>query len=269
MYLLVAIKCRLLNDRPSLFLVTVQSPTATICTASLTFSNSTFCPHILFMCCLWIWEQTAIISLYNINWLVFITETECVYCVVRTGSLCIVQVELKSWMAEAVSRRRLTAEAQVRSQASTHEICGGHSGTGTHFSPSTSCFPLSVSFHQRSILIVIYMILSREGRTGEVWESSYSNGFPEIGECWTETYSRPDVYRVGWTERFPIQEAKGGHIYLPHCCAEIPVFWGAARLMKTWSAPASRTDSYSVSVSSYHSVVQSPQQRATPICLCV
>ena len=22
----------------------------------------------------WIWEQTAIISLYNINWLVFITE---------------------------------------------------------------------------------------------------------------------------------------------------------------------------------------------------
>jgi len=25
----------------------------------------------------WIWEQTAIISLYNINWLVFITETEC------------------------------------------------------------------------------------------------------------------------------------------------------------------------------------------------
>jgi hypothetical protein len=31
----------------------------------------------------WIWEQTAIISLYNINWLVFITDTECVYCAVR------------------------------------------------------------------------------------------------------------------------------------------------------------------------------------------
>jgi hypothetical protein len=25
----------------------------------------------------WIWEQTAIISLYSINWLFFITETEC------------------------------------------------------------------------------------------------------------------------------------------------------------------------------------------------
>ena len=37
----------------------------------------------------WIWEQRSIISLYSINWLVFITETECVYCVVRTGSLYI------------------------------------------------------------------------------------------------------------------------------------------------------------------------------------
>jgi hypothetical protein len=36
---------------------------------------------------LWIWEQAAIISLYSINWLVFITETQCVYCAVRTGYL--------------------------------------------------------------------------------------------------------------------------------------------------------------------------------------
>jgi hypothetical protein len=47
--------------------------------------NSTFCPHSVFMCFVWISEQTAIISLCNINWLVFITETECVYCAVRTG----------------------------------------------------------------------------------------------------------------------------------------------------------------------------------------
>jgi hypothetical protein len=37
--------------------------------------------------CVWIWEQTAIISLDSINWLVCITETESVYCAVRTGSL--------------------------------------------------------------------------------------------------------------------------------------------------------------------------------------
>jgi len=44
----------------------------------------------VFMCFVWISEQTAIISIYNINWLVFITETECVYCAVRTGCLYII-----------------------------------------------------------------------------------------------------------------------------------------------------------------------------------
>ena len=62
-------------------------PVVTIYTASLTFSISAFCPHTVFMCFVWISEQTAIISLYNINWLVCITETECVYCAVRTGYL--------------------------------------------------------------------------------------------------------------------------------------------------------------------------------------
>jgi hypothetical protein len=61
--------------------------TGSLYTASSTFSNSTFCPHNVFMCFVWIWEQTAIISLYSINWLAFITDTECVYCAVRTGSL--------------------------------------------------------------------------------------------------------------------------------------------------------------------------------------
>jgi len=61
----------------------------TICTASLTFNNSTFCPHSVFMCFVWISEQTAIMSLYSINWLVFITEDTSVYCAVRTGSLYI------------------------------------------------------------------------------------------------------------------------------------------------------------------------------------
>ena len=43
------------------------SPVVTICTTSLTFNNSTFCPLNVFMCFVWISEQTAIISLYNIN----------------------------------------------------------------------------------------------------------------------------------------------------------------------------------------------------------
>jgi hypothetical protein len=52
------------------------------------------------MCFVWIWEQTAIISLYSINWLVCITETECVHCTVRTGSLYIIQVMCFVWIWE-------------------------------------------------------------------------------------------------------------------------------------------------------------------------
>jgi hypothetical protein len=57
----------------------------------LTFTNSTYCPHSVFMCFVRISEQTAIISLYNINWLVFITETECVYCAIHAEYISIIQ----------------------------------------------------------------------------------------------------------------------------------------------------------------------------------
>jgi len=66
---------------------TFYSPVVTICTSSLTLTNSTFCPLTVFTCFVWISEQTAIISLYSINWLVFISERDCVYCAVRTGRL--------------------------------------------------------------------------------------------------------------------------------------------------------------------------------------
>ena len=43
--------------------------------------------HTVFMCFVFIWEQTATCATYRINWLVFITETKSVYSAVRTGSL--------------------------------------------------------------------------------------------------------------------------------------------------------------------------------------
>jgi len=72
----------------------------TVCTTSFSIQNSTFCPHTVFMCFVWISEQRAIISLYSINWLVFITETECVYCAVRTGYLNIIWVLCSIWISE-------------------------------------------------------------------------------------------------------------------------------------------------------------------------
>jgi len=66
------------------------------------------------MCFVWISEQTAIISLYNINWLVFITETECVYCAVRTG-----------YLNKFILMRPVITGAQILSQAATWEVCCG------------------------------------------------------------------------------------------------------------------------------------------------
>ena len=44
-------------------------------------------------------------------------------------------------MAQAVSRRPLTADARVRSRLGPCGICGGRSSVGIGFSPSTSVFP--------------------------------------------------------------------------------------------------------------------------------
>ena len=64
--------------------LTLYSPVGTICTTSLTFKNSTFCPHSVFMCFVWIWEQTAIISLYSNNWLVLYNTDLTLYSPVVT-----------------------------------------------------------------------------------------------------------------------------------------------------------------------------------------
>ena len=75
-----------------------------------TFTNSTLCPHSVFMCFVWISEKAAIISFYSVNWLVFIIETECVYCAVRAEYLNIIRLILVCKF-KAASRRRLIVES--------------------------------------------------------------------------------------------------------------------------------------------------------------
>ena len=79
--------------------------------------NSTFCPHSVFMCFVWTSEQTAIISLYSINWLVFITETECVYCAVRIESLpqSPVPTGVGGWLALPRDSKRCTQKKTLLS----------------------------------------------------------------------------------------------------------------------------------------------------------
>jgi len=125
---------------------------------ALTVSNSTFFPHSVFMCFVWIWEQAAIISLYNINWLVCITETECVYCAVRTECLyvcvCVyiyihiyIYTYIKFWFI----------------------------------------FPLSLSFYQRSTLTCFSTWLLSQRQTAEIWGLSKSSGLSETGQHWIDT----------------------------------------------------------------------------------
>jgi hypothetical protein len=43
--------------------------------------------YIAYLCFVWLSEETVTFAIYVINWLVFITEAESVYCAVRTESL--------------------------------------------------------------------------------------------------------------------------------------------------------------------------------------
>ena len=63
----------------------------TICTTRLTFSNSTFCPHSIFMCFVWIWEQTAI-SVYTSHYRWLFKQTDAVS---EIAELCIFLLSLQ------------------------------------------------------------------------------------------------------------------------------------------------------------------------------
>jgi len=53
----------------------------------------------------WFLEETVIISQYNSNLSVFVTQTESVHCVVRTGSWSVCQVHLSLQRANTNTKR--------------------------------------------------------------------------------------------------------------------------------------------------------------------
>jgi hypothetical protein len=98
---------------------------------------SQFCPHNVLMYFVWISEQTAIISLYSINWLVFITETECVYCAARAEYLNIIEVSIACPIGKLWLRRLFAGVSPWKSAFNSRPVhmtfLGGQSGTRTCF----------------------------------------------------------------------------------------------------------------------------------------
>jgi hypothetical protein len=67
------------------------------------------------MCFMWTSEQTAIISLYSINWLVCIADAESVYCAVRAQCLRIIQVN-RTHMDQVETVKKETEDEQQKCQ---------------------------------------------------------------------------------------------------------------------------------------------------------
>jgi len=78
--------------------VVLQSVVVASRTTRFNIKKNTFCLHITFMSFVCISEQKAINCVYRVNWLVFVTPGQCIYCVVRTGSWNIFQVILRLQM---------------------------------------------------------------------------------------------------------------------------------------------------------------------------
>ena len=114
----------------------------------------------IFTCSIILPLRLMIISQYCIYCLMILNGTRCVsFFAVRSGKLYLYIHIVTLLFREVLSCRPLTVEIRVRSHDSPYEICYGHSGTVTGFSPSTPAVcPLSVIIHQCSIPIFILTI---------------------------------------------------------------------------------------------------------------
>ena len=134
------------------------------------------------MCSVWIWEQTAIISLYSIDRLVCTTEMQSVYCAVRTGSLYIIQVMCFVWIWEQTT------------------VISLHSINLSGFKTKTECLLRgtnwvfksdSYSFVIKGLIIIIILI------------HNMSIMKPNVPLCSMKHYELPAVngMRYSWTQK--------------------------------------------------------------------
>ena len=111
------------------------------------------------MCFVWISEPTAIISLYCISWLVFITETESVYCAVRAECACLIHLNIMKINPPCLDVRFPNYALQHQSfMKIPRPVFWSH-----------CCLHSSVF-----IFTFIFIRILSERREGEAWESAYN-----------------------------------------------------------------------------------------------
>ena len=167
--------------------------------------HSTSCPHNVFMCFVWIWEQTAIISLYSIDWLVFITETESVYCAVRstfcvlpTQCIYVFCVDLRTnsdyftvqhwltgfynWDGECLLRgtgwvfNHNSGQHYKRIRSGSYLPTSRREGPGSIPSVRSRFVVFPCQYHSTSApYSFIYMLILQERQRDEGWECSFGN----------------------------------------------------------------------------------------------
>jgi hypothetical protein len=104
------------------------------------------------MCFVWISEQTAIISMHSINWLVFITDPGCVYCAVSTEFLDTIEMNFTSlWSCHGSGGHSPASDQKspFRSRPAHVRFVVERVALGQVFQ-QVLWFALSVSFHRYS-----------------------------------------------------------------------------------------------------------------------
>ena len=148
----------------------------TIYAASLTFNNPTFCPHNVFMCFVWIWEQTAIISPFDINHVVFVAD--CVY-LLWSRKLIFISYNSKN-VTYTRSLNGSGGWSSVSFVARARGLIPDNSKwylyqTKTHrngFISERFALPLSVPFRHCSTLIFIYCWSYQTNKQARPWRAA-------------------------------------------------------------------------------------------------
>ena len=140
------------------------------------FHNKTYSAHrmTIFLCSVEFPQQSEVLSLHRIDWLASIRKKSCVHCAERTGFLNIIQVKFSPIgyaMVQEVWRRSLNSEAVFETMSDYTRFVVAKVALGQVFLRIIR-YILSISFHVCSILIIIYIFLLAERKTGEPLETS-------------------------------------------------------------------------------------------------